>query len=317
MKTSIIAFTEKGCLLGKKISVPLEATFSAGMGEHKVKLKEWIAQAWPNSELIVFIGATGIAVRTIAPYIAHKAKDPAVIVINDTGKYCISLLSGHIGKANVYTEMIAKWIGAEPVITTATDNQHVFAIDTWAVQQGLVVMNTDRIKGISKRALQGETIDVVKETCIDVYQQETERLILVPKALSVGIGCRKNTDPDQLKIFYLETLEALNLYQEAVASIATIDVKKEEAAILQLAKDQQVPLRIFTAEQLNTVEGTFTGSDFVKKTVGTDNVCERSAVLANHGRLILHKTAKTGMTIAIAIDNVSIEAVRAEARKEH
>jgi cobalamin biosynthesis protein CbiG len=301
MKASVIAFTEKGCKLGRRISEELEGKFSPGTGADKVSLSGWIEDSWKNSDLLVFVSSTGIAVRTIAPYIVHKAKDPGVIVIDDNAKHCISLLSGHIGRANEYTDIISRLTGADAVITTATDVNGVFSIDSWATENEMIIINTERIKDISKRSLNGECIDIEKEALISIYKEKTDKLILVPRVLSVGIGCRRNTEPEALKSFYFETFENLNIYPEAVKSISTIDLKKNEEAILKLVEANKLRLNIYTADELNELEGEFSGSEFVRKTVGTDSVCERSAVLGNSGKLLLKKTSKDGMTIAIAI----------------
>ncbi|NLY82209.1 MAG: cobalt-precorrin 5A hydrolase [Clostridiales bacterium] len=301
MKASVIAFTEKGCKLGRRISEELEGKFSPGTGADKVSLSGWIEDSWKNSDLLVFVSSTGIAVRTIAPYIVHKAKDPGVIVIDDNAKHCISLLSGHIGRANEYTDIISRLTGADAVITTATDVNGVFSIDSWATENEMIIINTERIKDISKRSLNGECIDIEKEALISIYKEKTDKLILVPRVLSVGIGCRRNTEPEALSSFYFETFENLNIYPEAVKSISTIDLKKNEEAILKLVEANKLRLNIYTADELNELEGEFSGSEFVRKTVGTDSVCERSAVLGNSGKLLLKKTSKDGMTIAIAI----------------
>ena len=301
MKASVIAFTEKGCKLGRRISEELEGKFSPGTGADKVSLSGWIEDSWKNSDLLVFVSSTGIAVRTIAPYIVQKATDPGVIVIDDNAKHCISLLSGHIGRANEYTDIISRLTGADAVITTATDVNGVFSIDSWATENEMIIINTERIKDISKRSLNGECIDIEKEALISIYKEKTDKLILVPRVLSVGIGCRRNTEPEALKSFYFETFENLNIYPEAVKSISTIDLKKNEEAILKLVEANKLRLNIYTADELNELEGEFSGSEFVRKTVGTDSVCERSAVLGNSGKLLLKKTSKDGMTIAIAI----------------
>ncbi|HKK95184.1 MAG TPA: cobalamin biosynthesis protein [Anaerovoracaceae bacterium] len=301
MKTSIIAFTEKGCKIGLTLEKELNGDFSYGTGENKVDSNKWIADAWDKSDLIIFVAAAGIAVRKITKHVTSKAKDPAVLVIDDNGKFCISLLSGHIGKANKYAEYVSQIIDAVPVITTSTDINKVFSIDSWATEWNMTIVNPEKIKEVSKCALEGEIIDPYKDAEIGIYKKDTEKLILVPKVLSVGIGCKKGTEPQKLKDFYSKIFKELNIYECAVSSIATIDIKKDEDAINRLCEDKAVSLQIFTSEELNKLDGDFTSSDLVKKTVGTDNVCERSAVLVNQGKLILKKTSLDGMTIAISI----------------
>lgn len=301
MKTSIIAFTEKGCGIGLILAKELKGDFSYGTGKNKVDSSKWIEDAWGTSELIIFVSATGIAVRKIAPFIKSKVEDPAVLVIDDNGKFCISLLSGHIGKANKYAEYVSEIIDAIPVITTATDINSVFSIDTWATECNMTIVNPEKIKDVSRRALKGEVIDPYKDAEIGVYKKVTDKLILVPRVLTVGVGCKKGTEPKKLLDFYSKVFNDNNIYECAVEAIATINIKRNEEAIINLCEEKGVDLKVFTSEELNRLEGEFTSSDFVKRTVGTDNVCERSAVLSNHGKLIVKKTSQDGMTMAISI----------------
>lgn len=326
MQINIISFTEKGTKLSEKISNSLQKnghtpTISLGYGKYKVKLSDFAKEGFKNADGLIFISATGIAVRAIAPYIKNKITDPAVVVVDDTGKFSISLLSGHIGGGNSLCTQVAKSIRATPVITTATDNNNVFAIDTFAVENNYTIKNTKKIKNISSKLLANQTVNLYSDFPVgselppnikvvhevdeaDIIISDVacsfEELTLIPKIYSVGIGCKKNTKVGALNTFVTDTLSKEYISADAIECISSVDVKKEERAIISLAKKLKTPFNTYTVNQLNKLKGEFTSSEFVQKAVGTDNVCERSAVIGNNGDLILRKTAHEGMTIAIA-----------------
>ena len=132
-----------------------DVSVSRGFGEGKADLRAWTALAWEASDALLFVGAAGIAVRAIAPHVASKANDSAVVVIDEAGHFAVSLLSGHLGGANELAQIVARAAGAIPVITTATDVRGVWAVDTWARCAGLAVSNPEAIKRVSARLLSG------------------------------------------------------------------------------------------------------------------------------------------------------------------
>ena len=121
-------------------------------------LPRFAQQAMVDCDLIVFVGAAGIAVRAAAPYLAGKAYDPAVVVIDEQGRFVIPLLSGHLGGANELAGRLAEGLGATAVITTATDGRAVFAVDSWAKSHECVVFDPENIKYISGALLRGDTV---------------------------------------------------------------------------------------------------------------------------------------------------------------
>ena len=324
MKINMIGFTKQGCALGQDIKGKLEIAghqtcFYYGTGADKTDIKTFAEHGFATADALIYIGATGIAVRSIARYVTSKLTDPAVIVVDDCGKFVIPMLSGHVGGGNDLANMLAEMIKATPVITTATDNNKVFAIDSWAKKAGMTILYPQYIKEVSGKLLSGETVGICSKfpivgglpehigvtnhgygVLITSEYDPQEVLQLVPKTHVIGIGCRKDTPPDRLLSFVKKTLAREKISPHSIAKICSIDVKKDEPAILSLAKEQGVPFMTFTATELNEVAGEFTTSQFVKETVGTDNVCERSAVAGSNGTLILKKTAQDGMTIAIA-----------------
>ena len=168
MRVSCIAFTERGYALAERTARALsdcaqtgeddpgwDVSVSRGFGEGKADLRAWTALAWEASDALLFVGAAGIAVRAIAPHVASKANDPAVVAIDEAGRFAVSLLSGHLGGANELAQTVARAAGAIPVITTATDVRGVWAVDTWARCAGLAVSNPEAIKRVSARLLSG------------------------------------------------------------------------------------------------------------------------------------------------------------------
>ena len=171
-KTGIIAFTEHGCVLGEKLLRDLQKQDQEIYGFVKSKyvdlperhsfqkvtgtLREWAEEWIPKLDGIVFFSATGIAVRTIAPFVVSKKTDPAVVVIDEQGNYAISLLSGHLGGANELAKFAAESIGAVPVITTGTDVNHTFAVDVFARKNNLVIADMRLAKEMAALLIRGK-----------------------------------------------------------------------------------------------------------------------------------------------------------------
>ncbi len=329
-----------------------------GIRPQDKSLSEWTGSMFEEKRALVFIGAAGIAVRAIAPFVRDKMTDPPVVAADEAGHFCIPLLSGHVGGANELAERMADWLQGIPVITTATDVNGVFAVDVFAVRSGLCITDRKEAKEISAWLLDGgkvgffcdpecrgaerasgsgplknrssgrETENVgygTEDICrhnicrnsvcrhnIWITFRNSERptlspdkeavfLRLVPKVVVVGVGCRKGTSPDILEGRVLKALESGNIDPAAVKALSTIDIKAGEEAVTRLAGRYGWELRTFTSGELLAVEGEFEESEFVRSTVGVGNVCERSCT-ARGGRLLIHKQAGEGVTVAAAIE---------------
>lgn len=276
-----------------------------------------------QSDALVFIGAAGIAVRTIAPYIVSKVSDPAVIVMDDRGRFVISLLSGHIGGANDIARGIADLIGAEAVVTTATDGAGRFSCDAWASAHSCAISSMKTAKDVSAAILTRDIpvsseydlpdqlpAGLVKSTdgelgiYIGIKKEEpyTATLRLIPRIVTLGIGCRRGVSSDEIMSAVRSVLGDRGIDIRAVCRIASIDVKKDEEGLLKAAGKLGAETEFYTAEELNAVPGEFEESEFVKKTVGTGNVCERAAAITG-GEIIIKKTAMTGVTVAASIED--------------
>ena len=323
MKLGILSFSEKGFLLAQRLGTYLT---DKGHLPHVSRcegggLSAWTAAHFPSDDALIFIGSCGIAVRAIAPFVQSKTTDPAVVVIDEQGTFCVSLLSGHLGGANALTELLAAFLGAVPVITTATDRGGVFAIDTWAQTQGLFIVNPERIKTVSARLLEGRPLrlksdfplqgtlppyvhpsdteyDVVITTRADRTQQALQ---LIAPVLSLGVGCRRGISADALEEAFALLLARSGCHAAAVEQACTISLKAREAGLLAFCQAHGLPLRTYPADALAAVPGSFTGSAFVCSVTGVDNVCERAAVLGSGGQLLYRKLAENGVTMALAM----------------
>ena len=288
------------------------------------QLSRFAQQAMVDCDLIVFVGAAGIAVRVVAPYLAGKAFDPAVLVIDEAGRFVVPILSGHLGGANALAERLADGLGATAVITTATDGRAAFAVDTWAAAHGCAVVDPQNIKHVSGALLRGEPVGLRSDFPVEgrlpaqvtldgtpdsgfVIGFDTKAapfvhtLHLVPRVAYLGIGCRKGTDAQTIEQAAQAALDSAGVPWEAVRGVASIDVKQNEPGLLRFCELHGLTLTVFSAEVLQAVSGDFTPSDFVARTVGVDNVCERAAVCAAAGgTLLCRKTAQNGVTTALA-----------------
>ena len=346
MDIRIISFTEKGIELSQRVAevlgydnVKLFTKCSVAKEENKLPMiryveesvVEWAEKQMAKKHTLLFIGACGIAVRAIAPCVADKLQDSAVLVMDEGGNYMIPILSGHVGGANEIAVKIAAEMGAIPVITTATDMNGKFAVDLFAKRNGLHIENRDGIAKVSSKVLAGKEIQMAIERghlnenirmpegiAVSEFQFIPDRtadvvitakagiegplLILKPKEYIIGIGCKRGKEEEIINRFILKNLDDLGISVEQIMAVASIDKKKDETGLTAWCRKQGIPFWTYTAEQLQQINGTFRASDFVREQVGVDNVCERAALLAcqDGGSLVHKKHAEDGMTIAIA-----------------
>ena len=332
MKIQLVSFTKQGGKLCALLQNELNRQGHNSMGYSKYDIngtkplacdiRSFTKYAFDTCEAIVFIGAVGIAVRAIAPFIMSKQSDPAVLVIDETAKYVIPVLSGHIGGANDLALSLSHILSAQPIITTATDCNYRFAVDLWALKNGCNIVNVENVKHISAAILNDEKVGLYSDfpiesdlpdglifsnsTRVGIYigaedkQYFQHTLQLIPRQYVLGIGCKKNTKYESLIDFIHSILLEYNIPQNEIEAIASIDLKAEEVALHVLSKKWKVPFYTYSAQQLSLVSGDFTESSFVKATTGVGNICERAAIMACGGKLIVNKTCRDGMTIAIA-----------------
>ena len=191
MQVRIISFTDRGQQLAESLADRLCGT--ASRCGKDCSLGQWVRNAFDSADALIYVGAVGICVRTIAPYIKSKTHDPAVVVIDETGRYVIPVLSGHLGGANDLARRIARLTGAEPVITTATDLAHAFSVDAWARMQDCVVENPGRIKSVSSKILAGNDIVIVSDYPISGEVPEHVIVKVCRDAVVGSMGNRERT----------------------------------------------------------------------------------------------------------------------------
>ena len=331
MNIALISLTENGRALSEKLAAKLTPTHSVtrfcnighddGNSIPFGKLKHLAKQIFDKYDALVFICAVGIAVRVCAPCIISKLNDPAIVAVDDSGKFAVSVLSGHLGGANGLTQQIAEKLGAVPVITTATDSHGLFSPDMFAKNNGLVICDMDAAKAVAAAVVNGEEVGFLcgyphEEIPPELTGTDSGKigvlvsgsagekpfdttLNLLPKNLAVGIGCKKRTPADTVTDSVMRVFSENGLDIRRLAAAATIDIKSDEPGLVAFCESFSLPMKTFTADELMSVKGEFTRSDFVEKTTGTDNVCERAAVCAG-GTLIVRKTAGNGVTAAVA-----------------
>ncbi|MBQ7159842.1 MAG: precorrin-4 C(11)-methyltransferase [Treponema sp.] len=299
---SLVCFSEKGAGVAEKIADGIRLSLEKNspsltdesvtvfrcFGERHSGLHEFCEEQFAHAHggkrtLIVFVGACGIAVRGIAPFVQSKATDPAVVSVDEVGQFVIPLLSGHLGGANDAARAISSLLGAIPVVTTATDVRGAWAIDSWAKAHDWKIPDLQAAKKISAAVLAGK------------------------KVLVLGIGCKRGTDSRALSDFVRAVCAENCLPLSLVGMVASIDIKKDERALTDIAAELCVPFVTFTADELNAAdagESCFSSSDFVRDTTGTDCVCERAAVRAVETTadwLLVRKVARDGMTVAVVV----------------
>ncbi|MDR0452240.1 MAG: cobalamin biosynthesis protein [Treponema sp.] len=333
MIITIFAFTPAGKPLREKLSTLLEGRGHQILAERPAaSLRERAGEAFRPGSALVFIGAAGIAVRAIAPFLRSKAEDPAVVVIDEKGRWAVPLLSGHLGGANELSAEIAELLGSRAVITTATDINGVFAVDLWAKACGLVIGSMEKARDISMRLLKGEEVLLLSDFPIagdlprglraadagaeeagtagirvSIYRGEASCLNLIPRRVYLGVGCRSGVSQEAVCSAVTEALSRETIDIRSVAAVGTIDIKKDEPALAALCRQKGWPLLCYTAEELRGAGNGFTRSDFVFSAVGVDNVCERAAFLASRsGVMLVRKFAAGGVTVAAALGEISL-----------
>ncbi len=333
---SLSGFEEKSEIVAPGAGGSERVIESENSGEYEMAERAETAGTERPCDVIIFVGATGIAVRAIAPFIRGKAVDPAVLVIDEAGRYVIALLSGHLGGANALARTAASLIEAEPIITTATDAESAFAVDTFAKENGFLLTDLRKAKEVSAKVLRGEKLriysDIPMERLVQrparheaelVPAQDIDRadiiisyratllnqgtgLHLVAKRVHVGLGARKGVTQAEVAAAVATCLEDAGIDPRAVVALASIDLKKQEAGILAYSYESGVPFVTYTAEELRTAEGAFAGSSFVQSVTGVANVCERAAAYAagrsGHAEVLVHKTIHGNVTTAVAVE---------------
>lgn len=349
MRIAVIAITAHGAAIGKKLMQELgsaELHVSARYGNQAdpserlfepTELKDLLSSLWNRVDGFVFIMATGIVVRLVAPLLKSKAVDPAVTVIDDQGNFAISLLSGHLGGANELACRCAAITGAQAVITTATDAAGLPSFDMLAKELGWVISDLSRVKILNSLLLDGSKIAVGDESgrictyfqgrgnlsfhesvdkainCVaEGFVLVTNRslppealpektLVLRPRNIVLGIGCNRGTPAEEIEAFVTQQLHRLHVSAESLHSIATAEAKRDEPGLITYAKKLGLPLQFYSSAELNQMPVPTPPSQYVLDAIGATGVAEPAALLsAGRGPLLLQKVKSVNVTLAVA-----------------
>ncbi len=328
LRVAIICLTRGGALLARKLVRLLPETglylYEPSAPEFSnlerfSSLRGLTGRLWSRHNALVFIMAAGIVVRTIAPLIKDKKTDPAVVVLDEKGKFAISLLSGHMGKANGLAKEIADFLGGQAVITTASDVNERPALDLWALERDLYVEDWERLKRLSARIVDGEKIKVFTDGVsyklppefIPVKAPEDAQLIITnrimsfsalylrPRNLVLGIGCNRGTEAEEIGKVVKDVFGEWGFSPNSIRNVATVDKKKDEAGLLCFAERHGLAIEFFSPEELNRVKG-IKGSEASMRAIGARGVAEPAAILSARSSLLIPKQKRGNVTLAAA-----------------
>lgn len=333
MKNAIILTSESSLQIARTIQNELDKTviFTKADIEGTIQISSinsCISDVFDEVKSILFIGAMGICVRSIAPYIKDKHIDPAIVNIDSTGKYVISVLSGHVGGANNLTQRIAHVLGAEAILTTQSDNTSLWALDIlgekygWTATSNTANFNEPLITFVNKKTtallldINDKGTQYLERTIpehVKVYysykdinlseyklliavtpylypQTDIQTIYYHPKVLHLGVGCRKECNPIGISEYIAETLNKNNITIASIKDISSIDIKKDEPLLKVLQSHlKSIPVNIYTANELRDIE-VANPSEKVEEVTTVTSVAESSAIKsAGGGSLILEK----------------------------
>lgn len=271
-----------------------------------------VREEWSNVDGFVLFAAVGIAVRVIAPLLAHKTADPAVVCVDESGQWVVPVIGGHAGGANALAAEVAGLLSATAVVTTATDRRRMPALDTLPH-----LVSAGDIAGVTRRLLDGEGIRFLNEhrwplpACLRdlsdgvatvvvtdrTQADERDHLTLYTPSLVAGVGSAAGVSAHEVDQLLTDALASEGLDRRSVALVATIDLKAGEQGIVDLG----LPMRLFTAAELATMDVP-NPSEVVLAEVGTPSVAEAAALLAAGpgATLVVTKQRSAMATVAIA-----------------
>jgi len=322
MKTAVLAITRGGRKLACRITSGLHDCHYL---DSKAGIAETMRRAWTEYDGLVCIMAAGIVVRSIAQLLENKQTDPCVIVCDESGRFVISLLSGHIGGGNALAEKISGLIGGQAVITTASDILGHTAVDIWArnhclraeddgvfVRLSSLLLDSGRLRVLSDI----EFADMPEDFILVDDARNADLIVsartgfqglsaqfLRPRNLVVGIGCNRGTTCRRIQEALIGTLTMHKLSIFSIRALASIDLKADEQGLLKFAETKNLELQLYSRDELNSVPG-LKSSRTVYQAIGAHGVAEPAAILAsNGGRLRVEKVKWPDVTIAIAVSS--------------
>ena len=336
MKIAIISVSNKGLELALTLKEKLDEDSTVIKCDlfHK-NVKKYIKIAFFEYDAIIAIMASGILIRSVAPYIKSKVSDPAVLNIDDNGNFVISTLSGHLGGANALADKIADLIDATPVITTSTDVNRKLGIDVLAKDLYLSIDDTKEILYFNKAILENEKItftlnpkkdyvylkDYLSKNTLEIHvsfnyssnvntdeihvELDKHKIVLKEKKLVAGLGCKRGKKCSDIYNGLKKSINYLNIDISRINMLSSAEIKKDEKGMIDLSKKLSIPINFVELDKLKLFESPdIQKSEFVKSKFGIYGVCEPSALITAgfDSKLIYKKTSYNGVTIAIACE---------------
>ncbi len=321
-KTAILAATAAGRDLAQRLCRDLP---ESEVVDYRHGIRKALEQAWRSYDSIICVMAAGIVVRCVSGLCRSKLSDPCIVVVDEAGRHAISLLSGHIGGGNRLAEKVAEICGGTAVITTASDVSGHTALDLWAEEENLTVGHPERLAEISAKLLHKGVLHIYQQRrfiktlptdfrpctnrhdadiVIALTPKPTAGLQLIPRIRYIGFGCRRGATVDEFKRAVVDLAEMDGLDLRSVGGASSIDLKSDEAGLLELGNQLNWPLRFFSKEQISSV-AVPSKSEIVHRKIGVFGVCESAAMLAaadraRKGRLIIQKRKWERITAAVA-----------------
>ncbi|WP_058911273.1 cobalt-precorrin 5A hydrolase [Entomohabitans teleogrylli] len=342
---ALFCLTPGGVALARRLQAALPLTcftsdklLEPGFMPFNGSFAQTVREAFHSYSALIVVGATGLTIRVIAPLVNDKLTDPAVVVIDERGQHVISLLSGHVGGANALTRYLAGVLGADPVITTATDVNQLAALDVLATQLDADMRDfRQAVKTVNHMLVSGKRVGLWWDPALagDAERCDTRGFIpvaslrqldglaalvcvtlsdlplaasvplfrLVPRRVVAGIGCRRATSLQTLVALLRQQFNANHIDPLALRAIGSVALKKDEPALNQLALCHRVPFEIFSVDELRRHEHRFAGSAFVRQTVGVSSVSRPVAWLMSDGQLVGETLRQQGVTITLGVSH--------------
>ncbi|MBE9188936.1 precorrin-3B C(17)-methyltransferase [Gloeocapsopsis crepidinum LEGE 06123] len=304
------------CQNGVILWIPESVVGIAGAKIYTGSLKSHVTELWQTHQGLIFGLATGAVVRLIAPLLHHKSCDPAIVVVDETGKFAVSLCSGHQGGADKLTQAIAQLLNATPVLTGAASTLGLPAVDILGIPFGWQ-RGAGNWTEVSAAIARGESVQVIQEAGSTLWQSTasfqhssltleptpdtTPKVYITPhsspltphpfirwhpRVLWLGIGCERGTSRELIENAITQVCQEHRLAEQAIAGIATIDIKADEVGLIELCRDRNLPLRTFPADTLRSVTVP-NPSKIVDAEVGTPSVAEAAALCAANAQNLL------------------------------
>ncbi len=319
---AIVALTQGGDALANRLKAiyPGASVFSKQAGTLREPLARWLKRMLPRFDGLLFIGALGVAIRSLDGLLPSKKDDPAILVLDEKGRHVISAVSGHRGGANAWAEEIAEKIGATPVITTSSDSNETFSLDLLGQEWDWALEGEDNLTKLSSRMVNQRPIALFQEagepltrfpanvtvfSSWDALQRAREKfegflfvtdrqrvwplqnaLWYRPRTLCLGVGCERGVSEKEIQAAVKIFLKKHALSPHCLRDVASLELKKDERGLLAFATKQALPLHFFSAEDLGKISVP-NPSPNVARAVGTPSVAEAAALKASGAKELL------------------------------